>query len=144
MKKHIVMQWVEIIHNIEENGANGTTTEMIMDKQVILPCDMVKLLNSKLLNEVSQWVTYYLVRDVPCSTVLDMTFHPPARAMHVMKIKLLLQVNMNLTSIDCITKLTPESKYNCVFICLVKQTGRLNTCCILEIEKVSRNPPLHS
>jgi len=165
VKKHIVMQRVEITHNIEGNGVNGTKAQMIMDKQVTLPFDMVKLLNCKLWTEASQWVSYSLVRDMPCSTVLDMTFHPPAIAMQVLKLKpdskLTLFVNtsdsrgskqvldwvttvsscnhMNLTSIDCITKLTPESKYNCVFISPVTQTGRLNTSCMLEIEKVSRN-----
>ena len=133
VKKHLLMQRVEITHNMQGNGVNGIQSQMVIDKQITLPSDMVKLLNCKLWGETSQWVAYYLARDITCSSILDMTHHPPAMALQVLKFKpdstLTLSVNtldtrgskqmldwvttmaarnsVNVSSIDCITSLTP-------------------------------------
>jgi len=162
VKKHLIMQKVEICHNLEGNGVNGIQLQVVMDKQMTLHGDMVMLLNCKLWEEMSQWVSYYLARDVNCTTILDMTSQPPAIALQVLKFKpdckLTLSVNtsdtraskqmldwvttmaarntVNVSSIDCITSLTPGSVYDIALISPVTQTGRLNTSCMLEMDNV--------
>jgi len=114
------------------------------------------------MGEVSQWVAYSLSRDMPCSSILDLTLHPPAVALQVMKFKpdstLTLSVNtldtrgskqvldwvttmaarnkVNVSSIDCITSLTPGPVYDLAVVSPVAQSGRLNTSCLLEMDKV--------
>eukprot|EP00092_Neocalanus_flemingeri_P022801 GFUD01024725.1.p1 GENE.GFUD01024725.1~~GFUD01024725.1.p1 ORF type:complete len:464 (+),score=177.67 GFUD01024725.1:113-1393(+) len=160
VKKHLLMQRVDITH---EEGISVNSTH-VRDKQVTLSSEMVRLLNCKVWREVSQWVSYYLVRDINCSTILDMTLLPPAMALQVLKLnpdsKLTLSVNtsntraskqvldwvttvstcnsMNVSAIDCITSLTPGSLYNVVVISPVTLSGRLNTSCLLELDKVIR------
>merc|ERR1719427_133277 len=162
MKKLLAMQKVDISHNIHGNGVNNMQTQLARDKQVTLPLGVVKLLNCKVWREVSQWVSYYLARDMNCSTILDMSLQPPAMALQVLKFKpdskLTLSVNtsntrasrqvldwvttvsacnnVNVSSIDCITNLEPGSVYNLVVISPVTQAGRLNTSCILEMDRV--------
>jgi len=162
VKKHLLMQRVEISHNMQGNGVNGIQSQIVLDKQITLPSDMVKFLTCKLWGEVSQWVAYYLARDMACSSILDMTHHPPAMALQVLKFKpdstLTLSVNtldtrgskqmldwvttmasrnkVNVSSIDCITSLTPGPVYDLAVISPVAQSGRLNTSCLLEMDKV--------
>ena len=82
-KKHLLTLRVEITHNMQGNGVNGIQSLMVMDKQITLPSDMVKLLNCTLWGEMSQWVAYYLARNMTCSSILDMTHHPPAMALRL-------------------------------------------------------------
>ena len=91
-----------------------------------------------------------------------MTFQPPAVALQVMKFKpttcLTISVdptntrsskqvldwvttvaarnNVNSSSIDCISSLSPGSEYEVVLVSPVLQSGRMNTACILELESV--------
>ena len=130
-KKHLLMQRVEITHSIQGNSVNGIQSQMVMDKQISFPSDMVQLLNCTLWVEISQWVAYYLSRDITCSSILDMTHDPPTMALQVFNpdSTLTLSVNtldtrgskqlldwvttkatrnsVNVSSIDCINSLTP-------------------------------------
>ena len=80
------MQRVEISYNMQVNGVNGIQSQMVLDKHITLPSDMVKFLNCKLWGEVSQWVAYYLARDMACSSILDMTCCPTAMALQVFSV----------------------------------------------------------
>jgi len=162
VKKHLVLQRVLISHIVEGNGVTDKHPMLTMDKLLIMPSDMVMMLNCKLWVEMTQWVSYYLSRDMPCSTILDMTLQPPAVAVQVMKFKsnsrLTMLVNqsnarsskqmldwvttiaarnsVSSSSIDCITSLTPGSEYEVVLISPVLQSGRMNTDSFLEMESV--------
>ena len=157
-KKHLLMQRVEITHSIQGNGVNGIQSQMVMDKQISFPSDMVQLLNCTLWVEISQWVAYYLSRDITCSSILDMTHDPPTMALQVFNpdSTLTLSVNtldtrgskqlldwvttkatrnsVNVSSIDCINSLTPGP--DLAVISPVAQSGRLDTTCLLEMGKV--------
>jgi len=162
VKKHIALQRLEISHNLEGNGFHDEHLGKIIDTQFILPNELVRMLNCKLWIEMTQWVAYYLSRDMDCSSILDMTLQPPATALQVMKFKpnscLTLSVNptntksskqildwvttistknnMNVSSIDCITSLTSGSAYEVVLISPILQSGRMNTACMLEVDSI--------
>jgi len=165
VKKHLVLQRVVTSHIVEgnDNGVSDIHPVVSMDKHLIMPSDMVMMLNCKLWVEMTQWVSYYLARDMPCTTILDMTLQPPAIAVQVMKFKqtacLTMLVNqsnarsskqmldwvttmaarnsVSSSSIDCITSLTPGSEYEVVLISPVLQSGRMNTDSFLEMESVN-------
>jgi len=41
---HLLMQRVEISYNMQVNDVNGIQSQMVLDKQITLPSDMVKFL----------------------------------------------------------------------------------------------------
>lgn len=159
VKKHLVLQSVQISHMVEGNGIQPVIP---LDTQISLPREMVVMLNCKLWVEMTQWVSYYLSRDMPCSSILDLTLQPPATALQVLKFKpdscLTMSVNttntrtskqmldwvttmatrnrVNTSCIDCITSLSPGSEYEVVLISPVLQSGRMNTLCVLEMDSV--------
>jgi len=162
LKKHLAMQMVDISHNVEGNGVASNTNQIVPTRQLTLPTDMVKILNCKLWRDTCQWVSYYLMRDMPCNTILDLTSQPPALALQVLKHKSTSKLTMyvktsdtraskqvldwatsvsacntiSVTCIDCITELTNDLAYDLVVLNPVSQTGRLNSSILLEVERI--------
>ena len=158
--KHIEMQDIQINHNIT---GNGIVDKSKSKEKLLSSSKTIQQLNSNTRSSLSQWVAYYIQRDVQPTHVLDLTLRFPDISLQVMKLNLnshltmminadqrresrqMLDLvtrvagdnNVDMARIDCVTSLSQaDDRYNVVFLSPVCTSGRINTECLLELEHI--------
>ena len=162
VKKHIALESISIEHDRLEVNGNGVHQEAPREEMLVSPL-IVRQLNFEVRSGVTQWLSYYVARDLKPRSVLDLTGHFPDAALQILKLcpesNLTIRINTHQTRssrelldlvtalarhnhigesrIDCLTTLAQsEEKYEVVLVAPVSQTGRLDQQCLLQMDQV--------
>ena len=163
---------VQHIYDLVEVNGHGDHSEPHTEEMLVSPL-VVKQLNSEARAGLSQWLAYYLVRDLRPSNILDLTHHFPHCGLQILKLEREAQLTLRInpsqrrasrqvldlvttiasqndiaqSRVDCITSLSPaEESYEVILVCPLSPSGRLDQSCLLELAEVRSllNPSSHS
>ena len=82
IRKHVSLQKISLSHNVQGNGVH----EEEKKEDIHVSPATVHQLNSETRASISQWVTYYCVRDVKPVNILDLSLSFPDTGLQILKL----------------------------------------------------------
>ena len=92
------MRTISIEHDlVEVNGHGDHSEDSEPHREEVLASPLVvKQLNSESRAGVSQWLSYYVVRDLRPSNILDLTHHFPGCGLQILKLQREAQLTLRI------------------------------------------------